>query len=148
MNKLKQCPFCNGDAYEGDYTHENGGDWYFVKCDMCCARSDEYHAQEVANIEWNSRPIEEALRAEIEQLKAENAELKLIDEAVTGRVKELAMDLLVEKARTMRLKDDIARMHEAIDNVLRGFPSLNTETFLDISRRMERTLKHALKGDE
>ena len=46
------------------------------------------------------------------------------------------------------LKAENARMREAIDNVLRGFPSLNTDTFLDINRRMERTLKQALKGGE
>lgn len=52
-----------------------------------------------------------------------------------------------QAAEIERLKADNARMMEAIDNVLRGFPYLNIETFLDINRRMERTLKQALKGE-
>ena len=94
MSELKPCPFCGGNAYECDYTHPNGGDWYFVKCDVCDAKSDEYHTQEVANNKWNTRPIEDALRAEVEQLKADNSRMReVLDEIIN------AYDGIIKKAK-------------------------------------------------
>lgn len=75
MSELKPCPFCGGlnQTIEEcfNYTFSEA----FVQCDSCGARSEiednvsPKKAKEKAIKIWNTRPIEDALRAENERLK-------------------------------------------------------------------------------
>lgn len=75
MSELKPCPFCGGlnQTIEGylEYHFSEA----FVQCDSCGARSETEEddllkkAKEKAIKIWNTRPIEDALRAENERLK-------------------------------------------------------------------------------
>lgn len=59
---LKACPFCGSTAHSGK--HKNG--WY-VECDVPCGGVVGFCKTEEEAIEdWQDRPIEDALRAEIE----------------------------------------------------------------------------------
>ena len=62
MNTLKPCPFCGGTKI----CTENGINLNY--CDNCSAESNIEH--------WNTRPIEDELRAEIERLKVRIEELE------------------------------------------------------------------------
>lgn len=42
------------------------------------------------------------------------AELELLDEAMTERIRELSMELLIEKARVMRLKEEYCRIYNVL----------------------------------
>ena len=62
MNTLKPCPFCGGTKI----CTEKGINLNY--CDKCSAESNVEH--------WNTRPIEDELRAEIERLKVRIEELE------------------------------------------------------------------------
>lgn len=79
MNELKPCPFCGSDHYQHEGNSDGGELWF--SCQNCGAYSpvstntdgDDY-SETVAK--WNTRPLEDALRAEIATLKSENERLK------------------------------------------------------------------------
>ena len=58
MSELKPCPFCGGT----NICTEKGINLNY--CDSCSAEANIEH--------WNNRPIEDALRARIAELEAEN----------------------------------------------------------------------------
>jgi len=60
--KLKPCPFC-GNNKEIKYVNDFYGLWVFW-CPSC-------HAQTASEDDWNTRPIEDELQAEIEKRTAE-----------------------------------------------------------------------------
>jgi len=62
MSELKPCPFCGGTKI----CTEKGINLNY--CDSCSAEANIEH--------WNTRPIEDELRARIAELETENAELK------------------------------------------------------------------------
>jgi len=71
MSELKPCPFCGSPAYS---YHDNCIDFAGVKCDLGgCVCADIL----ITENNWNTRPIEDALRARIAELEAE---LKITDE--------------------------------------------------------------------
>lgn len=54
LSELKACPFCGGEAHKNIYVH--------------CKR----HTSVMRDDDWNTRPIEDALRAEVDTLKRMN----------------------------------------------------------------------------
>ena len=63
---LKKCPYCGGNVAE------NRG---LVVCDSSL---DKCHNVSMMNIKrWNTRPLEDALQAEIDRLQKENEELRV-----------------------------------------------------------------------
>lgn len=69
MSDLKPCPFCCSDDWATvDYDGDHGG--YFLQACGTCG------AEVPVGKHNNTRPIEDALRAEAERLKAELAALK------------------------------------------------------------------------
>ena len=65
--ELKPCPFCNG-------THSINVINFFTrdscrKCDICGAEAPEAKTPEEAAGKWNTRPAEDALKAELEELR-------------------------------------------------------------------------------
>lgn len=71
--ELKPCPFCGSPAKQG----------YQLLCsnDNCPNENrDEQGATFITEAQWNTRPIEDALQAQIDALEAEIAELKADDQ--------------------------------------------------------------------
>ncbi len=80
MSELKSCPFCGRQPYE------SGG---YVSChtELCLANAD-YHEPAIGPItDWNTRPIEDALRARAE--RAEKMVERLIE--VGERLRDYAI---------------------------------------------------------
>jgi|GEM_PF-5555423 len=112
MSNLKPCPFCGKDPNQA--TAELGDrPCFYYECEnpKCGAAEKGWHdtEQEAINA-WNTRPIEDALRKEIEQImlsheQATNEALKL-----QKRVHELESDnrSLVEQMNAMALKPNQA----------------------------------------
>ena len=74
MAELEPCPFCNG-THSINVINFFTGDSY-RKCDICGAEAPEAKTPEEAAKVWNTRPAEDALKAEVERLKADNERLK------------------------------------------------------------------------
>lgn len=74
--KLKPCPFCGKEPYVGKtgYAGCVNGDTYMddKRIYDTCPITGEAMTKE----QWNSRPIEDALRKRVEELEAENKKLK------------------------------------------------------------------------
>jgi len=69
MNELKPCPFCGGEV------HRIGGDdedTHDIECNNSCAYI--FYDVSVGNDWWNTRPIEDELRARIDNLYTEIAD--------------------------------------------------------------------------
>ncbi len=67
MNKLRECPFCEGTAFferKGDSRRST-----IVQCEYCCATLE--NGEEFRHgAAWNKRPVEDRLRARIVELEA------------------------------------------------------------------------------
>lgn len=84
MSDLKPCPFCGADARE-EHSRAMGGFCDEQEVAICCDRDcpgfeGEYLPRGLSISNWNTRPIED-------QLRAENAELKAELERVRGLLK-------------------------------------------------------------
>ena len=77
LNELKPCPFCGGDVIMCDNTNiSNKVPVYWVDCPNCTEFDTPCFVTEKEVLEnWNTRPIEDALRKEIAQLQADNQSL-------------------------------------------------------------------------
>ena len=94
--KLKPCPFCG---------HKDIGatdDGYAV-CAYCEARMDV----DTSNVSWNTRPIEDALRAEVERL---NGRFDTAHQVIAHRENECAM----LRAEVAALKAELAKYTEPL----------------------------------
>jgi Lar family restriction alleviation protein len=67
-NPLKPCPFCGGDGAVAELFE--AGDW-LPSCRVCGVTGRAEASREAAIAAWNHRPAEDALRAEMEQVRAE-----------------------------------------------------------------------------
>ncbi len=70
IEELKPCPFCNGQIHVSD-----GGSIIGLTCKNCGYEFD-YAKHGDWREEWNARPIEDALRAEVARLTDENAKMR------------------------------------------------------------------------
>ena len=105
MNALKPCPFCGGEATENRDISNS------IYCKKCFAEID------TDCVDWNIRPIEDALQSRIAELKAEidirkdqlrEAKNILID-------KNLQIDSLYEEG--YKLQQRIAELEAEIDQL-------------------------------
>jgi len=73
---LKQCPFC-GESVELDYSELPNRKHWFITCECCGMMYQSSISQrKYVKVDWNNRPIEDALRLRIAELEAEVTELK------------------------------------------------------------------------
>ena len=72
MSKLKPCPFCGKD--EAYLMTDKWGN-YYVECEYCGAQINPYDDKEIIVEGWQSRPIEDELRARIAELEDDNRSL-------------------------------------------------------------------------
>ena len=83
-DKLKPCPFCGAE----DPAIECNGKWYYVACRKCDCISDGDLGQSGAVERWNTRPIEDDLRRQLEQARAALAGVMLIADDMTGNAND------------------------------------------------------------
>ncbi len=71
MSELKPCPFCGGKGhiYRNYSAGGIGIDGHFIMCENCRAESPFDLSESDTGKSWNTRPIEDALRAELEKAK-------------------------------------------------------------------------------
>ena len=72
MNELKPCPFCKSRAEHYSFNYRK----HTVRCVYCLADCGEHDTPERAAFVWNTRPAEDALKAEVERLKAAMKDIK------------------------------------------------------------------------
>jgi len=77
--KLRECPFCGSANIELDAYAES---YPTVRCTCCDAKIEVRYGKKIAAEAWNTRPAEDALRAENARMKdligiARNLELGL-----------------------------------------------------------------------
>ena len=76
MSELKPCPFC-GESVELDYSELPNRKHWFITCECCGMMYQSSISQrKYVKVDWNNRPIEDALHDRIAELEAENAALK------------------------------------------------------------------------
>ena len=73
MTDLKPCPFC-GKQVKISQSYLSFR--YFIDCEDCCSTKVHDTQKEMTEF-WNTRPAEEALKAEVERLKSK---LTLVEE--------------------------------------------------------------------
>jgi len=88
MSEIKPCPFCGSsnttlDYYEISCPQELGT---IVVCNDCGASAKSI-------VDWNTRPIEDALNARIVQLEAELAALKSENVSLSKKVTDYGKEL-------------------------------------------------------
>lgn len=69
--ELKPCPFCQSRAEHYSFCYRK----HTVRCRYCLADCGEHDTPERAAFVWNTRPAEQSLKAEVEQLKSVIAEI-------------------------------------------------------------------------
>lgn len=102
MSELKPCQFCESNdidilTYEEEYHTRK-----VAECMDCGARGSVCDSKEEAIEAWNTRPAEDALKAEIERLKAALNEIRTIgdctamieDVVARGMMRKIAFDTL------------------------------------------------------
>lgn len=73
MSELKPCPFCSSEDI--NYGHHSSESKRFNRCKQCLSEGP-YGDSATSIAAWNTRPIEDALRVEIETLKAKIKEME------------------------------------------------------------------------
>lgn len=91
MDELKPCPFCQSRAEHYSFNYRK----HTVRCRYCLADCGEHDNPERAAFVWNTRPAEEAVKAEVGRLKdrVERLELLLfkIQETSTPHIGSVAL---------------------------------------------------------
>ena len=64
---LKPCPFCGGEAVLCEIA--TGHPRFYMRCEDCHSEAGICATEEEAEMIWNSRPIEDALRKRVEELE-------------------------------------------------------------------------------
>lgn len=82
MSELKNCPFCGRDAIRNDKKS------YIGVAVSCGNKACHLSRSRIPKKGWNTRPIEDALRAENEQLRADNARMREALEAIEMHTNE------------------------------------------------------------
>ena len=75
MSELKACPFCECESNPEINKNDYG---FYVLCTWCGAKTNSFKTKEEAIEQWQSRPIEDTLRAE------------------NARIRELVWEMIVD----------------------------------------------------
>jgi len=119
--ELRPCPFC-GESVELDYSELPNRKHWFITCECCGMMYQSSISQrKYVKVDWNNRPIEDALNARIAELEAENDILKdHLREAKNILIdKNLQIDSLYEEG--YKLQQRIAEL-EAENAALKAEP--------------------------
>jgi Lar family restriction alleviation protein len=115
-DELRPCPFCGEDAaivqhfITGVANHLN----YFGRCTHCTIRTRDRRTKEGAIADWNCRPIESALEAQVKELQVE------LQETNHGFEIQRSSSIASEK----RLSDMRSRLKEAYKKIFDAAPDM------------------------
>ena len=97
FDEPKPCPFCGGknpiivrDVQYPDTP--NARTWYAIECNICDATGDWDLGESGAIAKWNTRPVEDALRAENERLRG--ALRRILNESIDCEARDIAEQIL------------------------------------------------------
>lgn len=91
--ELKPCPFCgNKDVILSDYRLVGNDTCWKITCLHCRLVMSGANKQLLLNL-WNTRPAEDALKAEVERLKAELDAQKSVSKIAYHDIKRLCEEL-------------------------------------------------------
>lgn len=116
MEQLKPCPFCrSGAIIEREYAPRNFGN----VCNVCGLEPRCFKSQDEANKFWNTRPIEDGLREQLEiAQKLAESSIELYNEKLAELEKANARiataEDLSEQARALH-RESVSRLKEALD---------------------------------
>ena len=75
MSELKPCPFCGSEVQDDErgekYPKKSPMGGWIIHCECCGASLSQFRKSGKDEISWNTRPIEDALRARIAELEAD-----------------------------------------------------------------------------
>lgn len=118
--ELNACPFCGGEVKLYREPYCGGQHAGIAPLGLLCTgcRTTHFLGAEMSQVRlkkvWNTRPIEDALRAENERLKAENASLKEANEIDLGEKAPLIFENAELSARVSELTRLLGEAEEAI----------------------------------
>ena len=104
IDKLKRCPFCDGEAYTHsrcNYYETDGKIMFFVRCKACGAESPWYYKKEETIKEWNTRKPMNRIVERLEDVKCDRMDVAYhtMDVFVDGQVSglEKAIEIVKEE---------------------------------------------------
>lgn len=111
MEDLKPCPFCGKtDKLEKEMFLDLVGWLYRVKCNRCPNTEPIMGSMEDAVKLWNTRPVEDALKAEVERLKEELDAQKSVSKIAYSDIKWLCEEVEKWKKMFYNLDDKHAKV--------------------------------------
>lgn len=121
--QLRPCPFCGGEVSIGKVLYSNpepewGQDTFFyINCIKCGSNNKPiigFDAPELAAEHWNTRPIEDALRSELERVKIERDRATEVVENIQGKVAMYAGKYEMEKKAREKAEAERDEMKESL----------------------------------
>jgi len=129
MSEIKPCPFCGEDeivCYQGNKAigTPNALYWYKIVCMKCFCQTGE-RSENLTDVkkllaeDWNTRPIEDELRARVKELEAWQKEALPFIEAECGNLSDcLATSLPWEESIWVNKNDFMTKeLYEDIESV-------------------------------
>lgn len=109
--ELRECPFCHTGKGKATYA----GVKRYIYCDKCHVRTLTYDTIEEAITAWNTRPAEDALKAENESLKEKVKSEKLTNISLGETITRASIEASRAKTECARLKAEVEELRYIVE---------------------------------